>query len=228
MRKSLWKASKLLVGIPILLCAMLFVPSILAQTVISVANPSFETLPIGGLPIVCGTGCSYSIGAIPGWTGFGSFGQFQPGSVDGNFTYFNSVPDGSTVAYSNGGTISQIVVPTVQNGVTYTLQVDIGDRNDDFPFVGTADLMLGSTVCAATGSTPSLGDWSVFTATCTGTSADAGDPITIQLSSGGDQGDFDEVVLSDNLPATPEPSTLILFGTGLLGLAPFRRKLFGR
>ena len=227
MRKSLWKASKLLVGIPILLCAMLFVPSILAQTVISVDNPSFESLPIGGLPFGCGTGCSYSIGAIPGWTGVGSFGQFQPGSVDGNFTYFNSVPDGSTVAYSNGGTISQIVVPTVQNGVTYTLQVDIGARND-FPDTGTADLMLGGTTCAATGSAPSPGDWSVFTATCTGTAADAGDPITIQLNSSGDQGDFDEVVLSDNLPATPEPSTLILFGTGLLGLAPFRRKLFGR
>ena len=27
---------------------------------------------------------------------------------------------------------------------------------------------------------------------------------------------------------TPEPSSLLLFGTSLLGLAPFRRKLFGR
>ncbi len=28
--------------------------------------------------------------------------------------------------------------------------------------------------------------------------------------------------------ATPEPSSILLFGTSLLGLAPFRRKLFGR
>ena len=28
--------------------------------------------------------------------------------------------------------------------------------------------------------------------------------------------------------ATPEPSSLLLFGTSLLGLAPFRRKLFGK
>jgi hypothetical protein len=28
--------------------------------------------------------------------------------------------------------------------------------------------------------------------------------------------------------ATPEPSSLLLFGTSLLALAPFRRKLFGR
>jgi PEP-CTERM motif len=30
------------------------------------------------------------------------------------------------------------------------------------------------------------------------------------------------------MTATPEPSSLLLFGTSLLGLAPFRRKLFGR
>jgi hypothetical protein len=30
-----------------------------------------------------------------------------------------------------------------------------------------------------------------------------------------------------HLTSTPEPSSLILFGTSLLGLAPFRRKLFG-
>ncbi len=31
-----------------------------------------------------------------------------------------------------------------------------------------------------------------------------------------------------SVAATPEPSSLLLFGTSLLGLAPFRRKLFGR
>jgi len=30
------------------------------------------------------------------------------------------------------------------------------------------------------------------------------------------------------IPTTPEPSSLLLFGTSLLGLVPFRRKLFGR
>ncbi len=31
-----------------------------------------------------------------------------------------------------------------------------------------------------------------------------------------------------SVAATPEPSSLLLFGTSLLALAPFRRKLFGR
>ena len=37
---------------------------------ITVVNPSFEILPSGGLPNGCGTGCSYSTGAIPGWVDF--------------------------------------------------------------------------------------------------------------------------------------------------------------
>jgi hypothetical protein len=205
---------------PLVVVCLLFVSSAFAD-VVTVDNPSFETLPAGGLPIGCGTGCSYSVAAIPGWINGGGSGQFQPGSVDGNFAYFNYVPDGITVAYSNGGTISQTVGPTVEDGITYTLTVDIGVRNDDQPYVGTADLMLGGTVCGATGTAPSPGDWSPYTATCTGTLGEVGDPITIQLNSVGDQGDFDEVGLS----ATPEPSTLTLFGSGLLAMAYlFRRK----
>jgi hypothetical protein len=34
--------------------------------------------------------------------------------------------------------------------------------------------------------------------------------------------------LEGSVSATPEPSSLLLFGTSLLGLAPLRRKLFGR
>jgi len=103
-----------------------------ADVSIFVANPSFETMPGGGLPYGCGTGCSYSVGTIPDWVTSGSEGQFQPGSSSGNFAYFNYVPDGVTVAYSNGGTISQTVGSTVVAGDTYTLTVDLGNRNDGY------------------------------------------------------------------------------------------------
>ncbi len=39
---------------------------------------------------------------------------------------------------------------------------------------------------------------------------------------------MDNVTYGVGSSTTPEPSTLLLFGTSLLGLAPFRRKLFGR
>jgi opacity protein-like surface antigen len=98
---------------------------------ISVANASFETLPGGGLPSGCGAGCSFSNDdPIPGWNSVGSFGQFQPGVQVSDFTFFNSVPAGITVAYSNGGTIEQTVGILAQAGLTYTLQVDVGFRKD--------------------------------------------------------------------------------------------------
>ncbi len=99
--------------------------------------------------------------------------------------------------------------------------VDIGARadtsNGNF-FNGTADLMIGTTVCAAIGTVPSLGSWSVYTAQCTST--EAGDPIVIQLNSSGSQADFDNVQLTDNLntAATPEPASFFLMGSGLLAM----------
>jgi hypothetical protein len=235
------KVSKLLVGIPALLCAMLFVSNAFAD-VVTVANPSFETLPAGGLPYgSCGAGCSFSeitsTDGIPGWTtsATGFIGQFQPGSSSGNFAWFNYVPDGTTVAYSDiaGSTIYQQVGP-VLNGETYTLQVDIGARNDTGvnSFLGSADLMLGSIVCPAIGTPPSPGNWSVYTATCTDTSWSPTDNITIQLNTSlppypiVGQGDFDNVGLTDNLSTSPipEPSSLTLFGSGLLAMAYLLRR----
>jgi len=56
--------------------------------------------------------------------------------------------------------------------------------------------------------------------------------ITFSITSCGDcnMGDFaiNELSLTDGVTTTPEPSSLLLFGTSLLGLAPFRRRLFGR
>jgi hypothetical protein len=187
---------------------------------IFVDNASFETLPGSGLVNPCGANCSYSVAPIPGWVVTGNTGQFQPGPP-ATTTYFNSVPDGITVAYTNGGTISQIVGVTAQAGLTYTLQVALGLRND-LPEPGIIDLMMGTQTIQATGIFPTAGNWSTYTATYTATSGDAGKAIEILLNSGSAQGDFDNVVLS----AVPEVSTwcMLLIGFAGIGFAAYRRK----
>ena len=222
------RTSIALVGTSALVGALLVLVTTAALAApITVNNPSFEILPPGGLPIGCGIGCSYNEGSIPDWTNSGFSGEFIPGTQVGNFFAFNTIPDGITVAYSNdnGGIISQTVGATVQAGVVYTLQVDLGWRNDVPAFIGTANLLVNGKQYLATGATPLQGNWSNFTATYTGLAADVGDPITIQLDSIGEQSDFDNVRLADNLASTvPEPGSVDILGAALIGVLAFARR----
>jgi hypothetical protein len=195
-------------------CLFLALTVIASGSSLPVANFSFETLPSGGLPMTAGCslpGCAYSIAPIPGWTNSGYSGQAQLGS-----NYFNSIPDGITIAYSNnaGGTIMQSV-GTVAANTTYTLRVDLGLRKDGFESLGTVALLVGSTPVYATGVTPTLGNWSTFTAIYNAAAADLGKPLTIQLTATGMQSVFDNVRL-DASPATPQIMILpqLAFGGG--------------
>ena len=206
--------------------AALLGSSVADAATIAVANASFETLPSGGLPIACGTNCSYSRDVIPGWTTTpgGDLGQAQPGPPV-NTTYFNYVPDGITVAYSNGGEISQIVSPLAQAGLTYTLSVDLGFRKDTSE-TGNVKLVVGANTIIATGADLGYsGNWATYTASYTATAADAGKPIEIVLiNTGSGQGDWDNVRLTDIGTAVPELSTwsLMLLGFATLGFARSR------
>lgn len=171
-------------------------------TPIPVDNASFEELPMNGLPFGCGAGCSYSEDVIPYWLntpflGLGlTSGQFRPGTGSGNTTYFTTLSDGPTSAYTSTGCIEQTVGATVQPGVTYTLLVDVGWRNDASP-TGVPRLRVNDTYYDGVG-VPVQGGWSTFTATYVGTAQDAGLPITICLTSLSVQGNFDNVRLSDS------------------------------
>ena len=199
---------------------------------IPVLNPSFETLPAGGLPFSCTnpTGCSFSQDLIPNWTetatGSSVFGQIRPGVSSGNTSAFNTVPDGLTVAYVTGsGDLSQLLTTNLVAGLTYTLQVDIGMLKSGViasTQVGI-ELLAGSTVIASANGNPTAGNWTAVTATYNSPVADAlaGQALSIVLvqvgASGVSQGDFDKVGLSNNLGTTaPEPASFALVGLALV------------
>jgi hypothetical protein len=198
-------------------------------TPITVLNHSFETLPAAGLTESCGLSCSYSVDFIPGWLntpflGLGlSSGQFRPGPDGGNTTYFDSLSDGPTSAYTSIPGIEQTVGALVQQGVTYTLLVDVGWRKDAAP-TGVPRLKVNSLFYDGVG-IPVLGGWATYTTTYVGRPEDVGLPITIFLDSASFQGNFDNVRLSDSTGVTPvpEPATFGLFVAGLVTVLASRR-----
>lgn len=191
---------------------------------VPIQNASFENS--GPLTAECPVpaACLYNF-AIPEWSVTGATGSFQPSS-----TYLSlPLPDGSIVAYTNGGTISQTLtgISLLANS-TYTLSVDVGRRFDVVAANYSISLYDGSTpFCTTGGSNASItaGSFTGATLTCaTGASVPAGF-LEIVLTGDGRQIDFDNVRLDvvSNVVSTPEPSVLVLMLTALGAFGLFAR-----
>jgi hypothetical protein len=229
MTYRIWRESMRIPAIVLTCFASLSLAASVSAAPITVNNPSFEILPAAGLTESCGPACSFSIDFIPGWLntpflGLGlASGQFRPGPDAGNTTYFDSLSDGPTSAYTSIPGIEQTVAATVAEGVTYTLLVDVGWRKDAAP-TGVPRLKVNNLFYDGVG-VPVLGGWATFTTTYVGRAEDAGLPITIFLDSASFQGNFDNVRLSDStdIAAVPEPTTFALLGAGLVAVWARRR-----
>jgi hypothetical protein len=229
--------------------------------VIPVVDPYFDMFPVGQTANsyetfkFCGPGCQFADAPVVGWTASGTFakgivsGQYQIGTLPSS--RFNTDPliGGTTpeltVERAQNASVQQTVSTTAVPGVTYTLDVDLGFATDAVD-KGFVELIVGNhapvfaTPLASLGLTQNqmqmTGNWYDFEATYTATTADAGDPIEIFLSSLNNGQGFTywaDVRLTDSLSvsnplATPEPATwammLIGFG-GMAGVATVRRSL---
>jgi hypothetical protein len=187
---------------------------------IPVQNASFESA--NALTTSCGLGCAYNAGPIPDWTMTGATGgSFQPST-----SFFNlPLPNGSIVAYSNGGTISQILGVTVQPDSTYTLSVYVGDRLDGEVANYSIALDDGSTTLCSTPTASNgaiaPGTFADVTLTCSTGATVAPGALTIVLTSAGTQSDFDNVSL--NVVQSPEPASYLLLLIGLGSMVVFFR-----
>jgi hypothetical protein len=187
-------------------------------------------------------------GTVPGSSGWSVSGPDAGVLAPATSLYASSaIPNGQNVAFINTGSISQTLSSTLQVG-TYSLSVFIGSRGDGFTLNNyTVELLAGSTVIASDSNSLIVPAGTFVNDTNSGLTVNilAGNPnlganlgIVLMASEPGggpptyptNQADFDQVALNfqSSVSTVPEPGSLLLLGTGLLGMVgAARRKWLG-
>lgn len=166
------------------------------------------------------TNGSFETGDFTGWTTGGNFED--TGVTSGAFYQYSGAEDGTFYAYlgpvGSDGTLSQTISDVA--GAHYTFSfwfASVGDNPSDFSASWDGNVLLSL-------SNPNTGaNWSEFSYNVTGTGSDT---ITFSFRDDPAYMALDNVSVSQATGTVPEPSSFLLMGTGILGIAGMvRRKL---
>jgi len=166
---------------------------------------------------------SFETGDFTGWTTGGNFED--TGVTSGAFYDYTGAQDGTYYAYlgpvSSDGTLSQTLADVA--GAQYTVSfwfASVGDNPSDFSVSWDGTQLLSLT-------NPNTGSaWSQYTYNVTGTGSDT---LTFAFRDDPAYMALDNISVTENTgQSVPEPSSLLLLGTGVLGLGGMVRRKLGR
>lgn len=165
---------------------------------------TFSGLPSSGFPL-------FTTYTESGFTVTNTAGQFAVGDAFGD-----PVPD--LFMYD---TSSSITVTHNGGGAFSFTDVDFANFNGTAGLYDIVGSLSGVQVFDNSGTIAGQG---VFSPYGEGFSSDAIDSLVITLTNTAAESDLDNITLGTTASATPEPSSIALLGTGLLGVAGVLRK----
>jgi hypothetical protein len=157
---------------------------------------------------------------VAGWDLTGSSGTWNPGTG----VYPGGAPDGANVAWTWNASLSQTLSAVVQANHHYTLEAYVGKVSIEpvHYYVELVAQESGAVLAAVEGDATYL-TFNLVKVNFTATDQHLGEHLKVVIGNTDfTEIDFDNVTLTSS--SAPVPSSLLLLGSGLLGLAGYLRR----